>query len=157
MNINVVNQVLAYNSVLLDNDKTVGYYGISESSQLLLIENAFQDSLVNQDTGLLELNSWLDFLNTDYESACGFVRDVDYITNKIHETESTPYSLVCVDNALLYISKCADRAGKLQTLATELSQKYLFLQSECNRLHSIMQGFKAEQLHLEQGKVSSKQ
>ena len=149
--------MLAYHSVILDNDKTVGYYGISESSQLVLIENAFQNSLVNKYTGLLELKSWLDFLNTDFESASAFVRDVDYITSKIHETETIPYSLDCVDNALAYIAKCADRAGKLYALATELSQKYLFLQSECNRFHGIVDGFKTDQLKVAQGRTLSPQ
>ena len=112
---------------------------------------------MNKDTGLLELNSWLDFLNTDFESASAFVRDVDYITSKIHETETIPYSLDCVDNALAYIAKCADRAGKLYALATELSQKYLFLQSECNRFHGIVDGFKTDQLKVAQGRTLSPQ
>ena len=107
LDIALSNQVLAFNSVILDNDRTVAYYGITSSSELVLIENAFQNSIVNKDTELLELNSWLDFLNSDFETGSRFVRDADYITSKIHELETIPYGLDCIDNALIYIRKCA--------------------------------------------------
>ena len=50
LDIALSNQVLAFNSVILDNDRTVAYYGITSSSELVLIENAFQNSIVNKDT-----------------------------------------------------------------------------------------------------------
>ena len=39
----------------------------------------------------------------------------------------------------------------------ELSQKYLFLQSECNRFHGIVDGFKTDQLKVAQGRTLSPQ
>ena len=154
LDIALSNQVLAFNSVILDNDRTVAYYGITSSSELVLIENAFQNSIVNKDTELLELNSWLDFLNSDFETGSRFVRDADYITSKIHELETIPYGLDCIDNALIYIRKCADSAGKLFSLASALSQKYSFLQSECNRFYGIVEETKKTQIELQKSALA---
>ena len=96
--------MLSYDQLILENDKTVSFYNIQDSSEILLIENAFQDHLVNKDVDLIELDSWLDYLNTDYENASRFMQDADYILNKLHENEHKPYALEAIDNAIAFVS-----------------------------------------------------
>ena len=146
--------MLSFESVILENDKTIAYYGISNTSEILLIENAFQEHLVNQDVDLIELDSWLDYLTTDYENCSRFVRDVDYIMYKLHENEHKPYALDSIDRAMQFVKKCSERALKLQQMTEELAQKYCYLSSECSRFYQIISNSKDEQIALAKGPIS---
>ena len=97
-------QVLCFQSVILDNDKTMVHYGIDDESELVLKEDAFRNHLVNKDVELVELNTWLDMLNSDYDEIQKIIREADYIIGKIHDLEGKYYGLDVVDNALSYVN-----------------------------------------------------
>ncbi|KAK8821951.1 hypothetical protein WA538_000048 [Blastocystis sp. DL] len=148
LGIKLENQVLSYDQLILENDKTVSFYNIQDSSEILLIENAFQDHLVNKDVDLIELDSWLDYLNTDYENASRFMQDADYILNKLHENEHKPYALEAIDNAIAFVRRCNEKAGKLQLLCEQLARKYAYMCSEYDRFLKEISESKVKQMEL---------
>ena len=143
--------MLSYDQLILENDKTVSFYNIQDSSEILLIENAFQDHLVNKDVDLIELDSWLDYLNTDYENASRFMQDADYILNKLHENEHKPYALEAIDNAIAFVRRCHEKAGKLQLLCEQLARKYAYMCSEYDRFLKEISESKVKQMELAKG------
>lgn len=143
--------MLSYDQLILENDKTVSFYNIQDSSEILLIENAFQDHLVNKDVDLIELDSWLDYLNTDYENASRFMQDADYILNKLHENEHKPYALEAIDNAIAFVRRCNEKAGKLQLLCEQLARKYAYMCSEYDRFLKEISESKVKQMELAKG------
>ena len=151
MGIKLESQVLSYDQLILENDKTVSYYNIQDSSEILLIENAFQDHLVNKDVDLIELDSWLDYLNTDYENASRFMQDADYILNKLHENEHKPYALESIDNAIAFVRRCNEKSAKLQLLCEQLARKYAYMCSEYDRFLKEMNESKVQQMELARG------
>lgn len=143
--------MLSYDQLILENDKTVSFYNIQDSSEILLIENAFQDHLVNKDVDLIELDSWLDYLNTDYENASRFMQDADYILNKLHENEHKPYALESIDNAIAFVRRCNEKSAKLQLLCEQLARKYAYMCSEYDRFLKEINESKAQQMELAKG------
>lgn len=106
---------------------------------------------MNKDVDLIELDSWLDYLNTDYENASRFMQDADYILNKLHENEHKPYALEAIDNAIAFVRRCNEKAGKLQLLCEQLARKYAYMCSEYDRFLKEISESKVKQMELAKG------
>ena len=143
-------QVLSFQSIILENDNTMIHYGITNESELVLIEDAFQNHLVNKDVELVELSTWIDMLNNDYEETQKFIREADYIISKIHDLEGKSYGLDVIDDALTYVKQCHDRCSRFQEVILSYEQKFSFLSDEFNRFYDVVAQSKVDQLRVKQ-------
>ena len=141
------NLVVSCQTVILDNDKTLSYYGIQTDSCIEVIENAYQNSQ-ETDLALLEFSTWLDNLSHDYEDAMGFVRHVDFVINKVQENLNNKFSLAVIDDAMSYIERCSDHVVKLEKTVEVLSGKYAYLQNSFIKFYNTLQESKKQQIAL---------
>lgn len=130
---------MTYDNVILDNDKTVSFYGISDQGEIILIHNPYQNLASRMEADMVDLQTWLNYLNNDYESSHRFLRDVNYIIDKLHEHEAKPYAMELTEQAMQYVRRCYDRTLKLRAAAEQLSQKYTLLSSDLERFYRIIQ------------------
>lgn len=144
--------VVSCQTVILDNDKTLSYYGIKTDSCIEVIENAYQNSQ-ETDLALLEFSTWLDNLSHDYEDAMGFVRHVDFVINKVQENLNNKFSLAVIDDAMSYIERCSDHVVKLEKTVEVLSGKYAYLQNSFIKFYNTLQESKKQQIALNKSTI----
>ena len=124
---------MKYCNIVLNNDKSISFYGIPNEGEIHLFNDPYQTSKTQQEADIADLEKWLASLNTDFESGVHLMRSINYIVAKIREHENKPYPLAYTEVAMQYVRKCYESTLKLKSLTIQLANNYTALTTEFER------------------------
>lgn len=136
---NAEKQILSFQSQVLEDSRPIVSYGIESASVISLIKfNSFRGKTLESGT-LRNLDFAVSQIKESSKSISELMKKSDSILSLLQELHTVPSNMDSKNIMEYQLHSCLTETSEISDVLMQLIQKYVLVQSQCNRLQKRLQ------------------